>query len=60
MDITLKVLSTCVLIMLCCVGWARLRSDSDNVSAVEMGIVVFTMGLSTVVAVASLLVKIWQ
>ncbi len=60
MDITLKVMWICVVIMWCCVGWAKLRGDSDNVSAVEKGIVVSIVCLYTVAAIASQLVKIWQ
>ncbi len=60
MDIELKALWTCVIIAWACIGWIKLRSDSDNVSAVEKGIVVSIACLSTVAAVASLLVKIWQ
>ncbi len=60
MDIEFKVLWTCVLIIWCCVGWARLRRGSSNVSIIEMKIVVSIACLSTVAVVASLLVKIWQ
>ncbi len=60
MDIELKVLCSCVIIVWACVGWIKLRGNGSNVGVIEVKIIELIAGLTTVTAVASLLVKIWQ
>ncbi len=60
MDITLKIILSCALVMVACSGWAAFRSDDPSLSDTEKKVVVVTFLSALAVAFVSTLVVVWS
>ncbi len=59
MDITFKIMWTCILIVWVCLGWMKIRTPS-TVSLIEKKVVVAICLSSLAACVVSILFIIWQ
>ncbi len=60
MDITLKIMWSCVLIAAACSWWTHLRKDDSTVGGTEKKATVITFFGAILIGAASVLVRIWQ
>ncbi|MCP4060921.1 MAG: hypothetical protein GY738_27275 [Pseudoalteromonas sp.] len=60
MDITFKIMWSCVMIAAACSWWAHLRKDDSTVGDTEKKATVITFFGALLIGAGSVLVRIWQ